>query len=495
MLFSSFSGTTRERSLKTFALYKYLQHDVIFDLRYCIELWVEARDPTGERHIRGWSAAHDPTGEQTRAIQNNLDYCWSILEAIDEEYPKEDPKAAKHWNEVLQQCHTEYQQKQQDQDRLLADGSSVAGLAACASRMPRLWALSFSDRAYRPTAINYFADEPIAIKDLAKLHHLLVMSHDWDTVERYRITPGIHPTNLLWQVPIALCESGIQLREVAISTLSVVRDPKMLRPQGRGRTPEPAWGRLRDAFRHLCKVDVGRLVTRYSAWPGDLSADGKASMGGYLGALLSSPSLERLHLDATAYSSEHNEYRTDVPFIHMGCKIPSRHYPSRVALPDLMWKKEWGECLYAIGSVLAPVRCPKLRHLSLGRVSLRQQEFEAFIGGIGSQLQSIQINAVKVVDGTWESPLDLLRDKILLARRTLGADAAIDVCFACMAGEGRRPFNGEELGEWIWVWDWEAVPLHFDRLPDFSPLMRDTDSYVGETANAVNPFAHPFPLA
>ena len=336
----------------------------------------------------------DPDDELTRAITAAVERYSYMLSAWDECGDRGDGNGngncegdtdnTSTFKKLLYECHDEYRRRQEDQDRLLADGSYAAALGASAGRMTGLRALSFSDHMYRPT--QDLVREALArpAHDAAKLREMMVMPQDWATIGEISPASALLAARLLWEVPVALFENGVRLQEVAVSTLPLKSKLDTL--------GQPALDRLRAAVRGLLRVDVGRL---HKTWPSSLPAERKAYLDGYLDALLSGESLQRIDLDASALCPDSDE-----------------------------------DTKYAIGSVLASARHPNLRELHLDNVSFLQHEMEAFIGGLGGALRSVDFYDVDIQDGTWENPLELLRDKIALSGRP------VEVALADLHGLG-----------------------------------------------------------
>ncbi|KAK0755002.1 hypothetical protein B0T18DRAFT_400471 [Schizothecium vesticola] len=333
----------------------------------------------------------DPDDEFTRAMMAAVERYSYMLSAWDECSDRGDSDGngedgtddTSTFKKLLYECHDEYRRRQEDQDRLLADGSYAAALAASAGRMTGLRALSFSDHMYRPTygLVRDVLARPA--HDAAKLREMMVMPQDWATIEGMSPVPTLLAARLLWEVPVALFENGVRLQEVAVSTLP--------RGSNLGLLGQPAWDRLRAAVRGLLRVDVGRLHKHSSSLP----AVEKTYIDRYLDALLSGESLQQMDLDASALYPDSDD-----------------------------------DTKYAIGSVLASACHPNLRELHLDGVSFLQHEMEAFIGGLGGALRSVDFYDVGIRDGTWENSLELLRDKIALSRRP------VEVALVGLHGQG-----------------------------------------------------------
>lgn len=351
----------------------------------------------------------DPDDEFSRVMQAAAGTYSYILSAWDEctdpgddgwekPWPADDPS---RYKEFLYECYDEYRRRQEDQDRLLADGFYAAALAASAGRMTGLRALSFSDQMYRPTETLTRKELALPARDTAKLREMMIMPHDWATIEDFSPVPVLPPARLLWEVPIALFEGGVRLQEVAVSTLPLRSNSGMLCPLGsslgRGEA-QPAWERLRAAFGGLRRVDVGRLSVNMNI-PRErhLPAEDKAHTVGYLAALLSGESLQQIGLHGQG--------------LELGDDIP---HP-------------------ALGSVLASARWSNLRELYIEDVSALQHEMEAFIGGLGDGLRSVSFLYVAIPDGSWEKSLELLREKIVRSGRS---GRKVYVYFISLEGEG-----------------------------------------------------------
>lgn len=309
-------------------------------------------------------------------------------------WPADDPS---RFMEFLYECYDEYRRRQEDQDRLLADGFYAAALAASAGRMTGLRALSFSDHLYSPTDSLLREELARPARDKAKLREMMVMPHDWATIERQSPVPELLAVRLLWEVPIALFEGGVRLQEVAVSTLPLRSSLDMLCPRGPGEA-QPAWERLRAAFGVLRHVDVGRLSLNLGLRrPGPLPTEDKSNTEMYLAALLSGESLQQIGLHGQG--------------LELGDDIPRP----------------------ALGSVLASARWSNLRELYIQDFSALQHEMEALIGGLGDGLRSVALWYVLIRDGTWEKPLELLREKIVRSARS---GREVYVSFISLEGEG-----------------------------------------------------------
>lgn len=393
-----------------------------------VENFVQYRDLQVRRISRVSTNCHrylydpDPHDELTQKMQAAVETYSYMLSAWDEctdpgddgwekPWPADDPSRFK---EFLYECYGEYRRRQEDQGRVLADGSYAAALAASASRMTGLRALSFSDHYYSPfDSLTREALERPA-RDTEKLREMMVMPLDWATIERQSPVPVLLPARLLWEVPIALFEGGVRLQELAVSTLPLRSNLDMLRPLGGPGEAQPGWGRLRAAFSSLRRVDVGRLSfnLRFRR-PGPLPTEDKSNTEGYLAALLSGEALQRMDFDAQGL-----EFASD----------------SNVSLPALASVLAWARQPNAehpyVGSVLASARHPNLQKLHIENVSVLRHEMEAFIGGLGDGLRSVSFWYVTIRDGSWQKPLELLREKI--ARSEHG----VVVSLVSLEGEG-----------------------------------------------------------
>ena len=354
------------------------------------------------------------------------------------------------FKQLLYQCHEEYRRKHDDQYRLLTDGSFVRTLAAAVSRMTSLRSLAFFDHLDRP--LDDFFDRSgvtILANDTESLRRLLVMPQDWAAIEEMDPTPELLPAKLLWELPIAIYERGQQLREVAVSALPLKSNFDMLCPHSRDEI-QPAWDRLQAAFRCIQRVNVGSRgnMNCQDIRLQHLPAEKQAYIDKYLTALLSGPCLEVIDIDLYALS------------------LNDGRFPSEINAKD---------GLYRIGSVLASVCCPHLRRLDLSHVSFRQEEFEKFLRGLGDRLEYIALYEVGVLDGGWERPLNVLRER-LLSGRSCGE---CSVKFDSLRGGGFDSVLSDDDSD---ISDVESSPGGL--------LVLNAEKYVSGVEGMVNQLAH-----
>lgn len=388
------------------SLYKRLQCEKMNELSGRCDWLTEFSDP-------------DTRSEEDQKIYNAMGVYWDITRGIEllgdpgqedgNSGPEPDERDLE-FRDLARRCFEEYQRRHEDQYRLLMDGSFARTLAASLARMTSLRAVSVVDR-FKIDVNDYFGMEDVTViaNDTEKLRQLLVVAEDWRAIEEMSPTPELLPARLLWELPIAMCESGTPLRELSISAMPLHTNFDMLCPRG-----QDGWDRLRTASRCIRRVKVGESGGNMNCRgirQEHLPAEEQAHIDNYLGALLSGPCVERVDLDLNSLK------------LNLGGRR------SGIAPKDKP---------YRIGRALAPVSCPRLTTLYLSTVSLHQEELEGFFRGLGGGLKKVGMNSVGVLGGGWARPLDLLREKLLAGRSPGGCTVRLDFLygggFDCVSG-------------------------------------------------------------
>ena len=147
------------------------------------------------------------------------------------------------YRDILAESYDEYRRLQEEQERLLTDGSFVKSLAASISRMPGARALAFLDEA--DVSIYHFSGRSkltVPANDHAQLRRLLTAPHSWKTLEELEPKPDILAVQLLWQLPIAIRSHAHSLGTAA------ARSPSTLAHFSISRVP------ILSNFSHLCPL-------------------------------------------------------------------------------------------------------------------------------------------------------------------------------------------------------------------------------------------------
>jgi len=358
-----------------------------------------------------------PTDDEQKILDSmtiidNMRMAWGIWSG-----DLDDEDQQTRYNEFLSQCHEEYRHKQEDQYRLLTDGSFVKVLAASMCRLTSLRALAFADYTHCPIDSVYCKTgaevSAVFANDMEMVRKAFVMPQEWREVENIDPIPELLPAKLLWELPIAIHEGGKELREVKVSTLPVKSNFDMLCPYDQ-KGDQPAWGRLWRAFRNVQRVYVAGSG-RPSQHP---PPEKKAYTDKYLAALISSPSMEQVHINFSGFKLSVFESRSNL--------TP-------------------GEKLFDLGSVLASVHWPHIRKLNLYDVSLRQEDLESFFRGMGTKLESVNMCDVAILDGSWKRPLEVLRETLLSAGGSRGRP--VDVVLRSLLGGGLESVAYEDYDD------------------------------------------------
>ncbi|KAK0618926.1 hypothetical protein B0T14DRAFT_602861 [Immersiella caudata] len=286
---------------------------------------------------------------------------------------------------LLSESFDEYRRLQREQERLLMDGTFVATLAACISRLPSLRRVCFLDQAdVNPDDFSQRDNLTVLANDHAKFRQLLVAPHTWAALEDLDHPPDIPAVKLLWQLPMAMHANGTPVPAISISRMPILSNFNYLCATS---NDSDGWSALTAAFSTVESIHLSagnHVVIRKE----HMSPEAQSHFAGYLSALLSSPLLQSIHIDL--YSLQIN---TGNPIAH------------RDGLNTQMFNP--------IGPAFAKLRSPDLRELILNGASLTQDELERCFRGVGTKLQRIHVSAAGVSGGGgWAHALDILRGKV-----------------------------------------------------------------------------------
>lgn len=289
-----------------------------------------------------------------------------------------DEESASCYRHFLSQCYDEYVQQYHDQERAL--GTFATSLAVSISRLPYIRLLAFYERP-KHFVYEYGAKDPldIAAIDKSELRQLMVAAHSWSDLE-FRPTPHIHSIKLLWQLPIAIYNTGIQLRGLHVEPFPVKTHLDKLEPYDEDSIP--AWKTLCAAFGSLehVGIDTGTLQKA------QLLVNEQAYVNRYIQAALYGPCLERTIIDLAGFGPQDRVHPVDCTEYH------------------------------SLGSVLSGMKCQNLRMLSIWSVSFdTEKELLGFLAGTGEKLQRLTLFKVGLKEGGWTEALRMLRNKFLMA--------------------------------------------------------------------------------
>lgn len=295
-------------------------------------------------------------------------------------YPtEEETEAAKdlEYQQLLLQSFKTYQQNNEEQLQLITDGSFVNTLASAMSQIAHSGSLHFINETdsrsggWKPTVV---------LLDKVELAKFMVSPHDWAVIEE--LGGKLPPAKILTELPIAMYNAGVSLRELHLSCFTVKESyfPTLWPDRGRRLDPED----FQAACQNLETFEIGdgsmnchRLRYDY------MSQDDQIAFNMYLGAALSSQYLEDVCLCLSAFG------------------INNGTGPGRA-------KKGF----HGVDSILGPVKWLRAKHITIMYLEIHQDELERFCKGLGYGLERIYFCGVHLLDGTWENVLDILREKV-----------------------------------------------------------------------------------
>ncbi|KAK0642042.1 hypothetical protein B0T16DRAFT_420936 [Cercophora newfieldiana] len=353
------------------------------------------------------------------------------------------------YRDLLSQSFEEYRRLQQEQEQLLTSGTFVATLAASIARLPSLRAIYFLDEAdVSPDDFDGRDTLTVLANDRDRVRQLLTAPHTWTVLDSKSIDPepDILPVKLLWQLPMAIHSHGTPIPAFSIARIPILGNFSHLCPS------DNAWSSLASAFSATESVHVSagnRGVIRHEHMP----QESQTHLSSYISALLSSPSIQTIHIDLYGLTLNTGSRRRTR-------KISERFNP--------------------IGSVFTGHRFPNLKELVLSEATFTQEELEHLFDALGTKLQRIYIYSIGVSNGgQWARALDILRERVMASPK------GCTVSFSSMCGGGFekvRPEEKEDLDEW-----W-AIPQESPENERERNTLQGASKYVlGE--KEVNPLA------
>jgi len=280
------------------------------------------------------------------------------------------------YQQILCEGHGRYRKKHEEQLGLIVDGSFADRLAASMSRMIHVDSLGLID-TINTIPDPYFEDPTLLSTNMDHLRELMTKPHDWATIENLDGEPELLPAKLLSEVPIAIHKAGIRIRDLSLKCFPLQQNQTMVWPN-RQWSFSPAWSEFHAACQSLSKFEFS--MSNQPLRHENLPEDQHSAMDEYLGAILSSKSLENVRLDFHIFSV--NDGR--------GKQRP-----------------------HNVGKLLQDLRLPRINSLQIGGdATVSQSELEKFCKGLGNHLSSLYFHSIDLSDGSWAGVLDILREKV-----------------------------------------------------------------------------------
>ncbi|KAJ6445879.1 branched-chain alpha-keto acid lipoamide acyltransferase [Purpureocillium lavendulum] len=270
-----------------------------------------------------------------------------------------DAKEMQEYVALIERAHKEFRRRQEEQTRLLDDGTFLQSLVSALSRMPHLDTMDIGGKV------------DLMRKPSDDFHWVLASKDELERfiTRRFRNTPGGLPLNLPVELPIAAVAAGIRLRHLT------VRCPE----EGTSSLPLPteenagAHGDKRDSLQAATQT----LETVY-LFVGTREEERQSSfVDQYASAVTSGESLRGFIL--RGYATQ-----------QLGRLNRTMH-----------------------GHVLATANWPRLKKLHIHFTSITRREFAGLCDGLGDgSLEDLDLYYVFLTGGCWADVLDKLRDKM-----------------------------------------------------------------------------------
>ncbi|KFY70256.1 hypothetical protein V499_09318, partial [Pseudogymnoascus sp. VKM F-103] len=253
------------------------------------------------------------------------------------------------YQEILLQGYEEYLQKQEEQYRLITDGSFVNTLASAMARMGHCAYVHFHDRITFNDSYTPPKDPALISTDPSELLRFLAAPVDWREIEEMDNSTALAPARILSELPIAIHKAGAAVSAITLHCFPTTNNYPMICPDPRGPN-KFSWPDLRAACQHLAEFDLQwedqPLRYRHLLYKEQVPIDN------YLYAMLSGQAMEIVNMSFENFvvnDGDKNEIKG----------------------------------LYHIGTVLAAINWPRIKELRLSYVSFHQGEVEAFFRGLG----------------------------------------------------------------------------------------------------------------
>ncbi|KAL5048681.1 hypothetical protein BDW71DRAFT_205375 [Aspergillus fruticulosus] len=331
------------------------------------------QDPDNEQAIYDEAGAEQPGRGHREALERGRKICSSWNDYVDRARTEPAPvQVDDEYQEILRTGYEAFCLRHHQQRQMLESQSFVRTLASCMVRMPNARSLGFSDEVELFT--KYYHD-PALLLDNALLSRLTTTALSWQEVEE---TEGVHlaTARILSDLPIAIHHAGVALTDLDVGLFPCIRDQTLVSPQPHN----PAlWGNLRAACQSLRRAGFGGSLRNLPIRHSHLAPDDSLHLNEYLAALVSSPDLETVYIYTRAFGL--NDGRG-------------------------------GEGEYDLSPVLAAVKWPCIRHLSIMSVGVTQAALEALFAGLGCSVERLHLSSFELLEGRWAGALDIIRGKV-----------------------------------------------------------------------------------
>ncbi|KAL3448016.1 hypothetical protein BJX65DRAFT_72481 [Aspergillus insuetus] len=381
------------------------------------------------------------TAQRVAMYQEAMSSGWTIRESWDkyvnwarnsDRFPV---KAKDEYQRILSEGYETFCQNHRKQRELLESQSFARTLASCMARMPNATALGFSDE---DSVFTEYYSDPELLLDKTLLSRFVASPLSWDEIEN---ADDLHlaTARILSELPIAIHEAGVVLRDLNVGLFPCKRDQTLVCP-GPGHN-SLLWSKVRAACQSLRRVSFGNDLHNLPIRTSHLGPDESRHLNEYLAALVSSRDLERVRLYTRAFGLNDGRGR---------------------------------EGHYNLSAVLADVEWPCIRDIFILSAGVTQAAVEQFFTGLGSgTVEHFQIGSFELLNdeegerGSWARAFDILRGKLVPQVKTVFYSE-------CYGGEfGPRQKRDNDI----------YYSLNFE-IPQTPRIVKDIEMYISGASTA-----------
>lgn len=393
---------------------------------------------------------------QHRALMDAFGKYWLIreswrLSSDPESQPRGGFRADASYQQLFQDCLTEYRRRQQEEEQIINDGSFVEAIAEAMSHLQHPGFLSLVG-----SHEHYFSrnSELVMAEDKDLLVQKMLKPLSWLKVEEDENNGELVPARLLIELPIACDRLGVSLQGLQIGCFPLTRSFASLLPPSFLADPSRAWSELSSACRRLKYFELGQRGMNCTPFRKErTAADDCEIINAFLGTLCSMPELSIVGLNMITFR------------VSRYARTFSRHPPP-------------ADLYYQAGAILHRMKASSsLKRVCLRYVELSQPELEAFVDALPrSGLQMVSLSKVHLNKGWFANSIEILK-----ARKLSSPGCKINI-YNFGNGEFGTP-KGFDNSRWLIDGDkfWDNLDKHGQ-----SPLLQLVQAYLDDLIN-VNP--------
>ncbi|KAL2795539.1 hypothetical protein BJX66DRAFT_301855 [Aspergillus keveii] len=337
----------------------------------------DENDGGGDKEWSRWVALYKKAHSEYRRIATSWE---NYVQQARDGGPLE---ANDEYQEILRTGYQEFREKHREQRQLLESQSFVRTLASCLVRMPNTRAVGFRDHE---DISEQDYGEPDLVLDQALLVRLMTIPVSWHGIERTKDLRHL-TARILSELPIAIHDARVTLRELEVGIFPCVRDHNLVCPE-----PHSArlWAKLRTACQSLRRAGFGDGLRLGRLRYNHMNPEESRQIDEYVAALVSSRHLERVRIYGSAFGISDGLSREG-------------EYNFSVALSGVNW--------------------PHIRRVSISYVGVTQTAAETLLTGLGNGcVESFSMGGWELADeeqeggsgnGSWATAFDILRDKLV----------------------------------------------------------------------------------